>query len=343
MFMVPLCGMLAPASSGAADGGGTPPSTPRGASSATVNSSAALLTAAGRGVVVPPGIADVEHMCAMILGCRNIPLQVPTRDLGVCVRYFSDQLSGVGALVSSLTIRECGVGAVSCGQFSRCALRGAEPNACDGRGMDGNPVGRCDIGGRALQCVNGKVAAVRDCPRGGELCAVRHGEAECVAGRCTMEDGKPSKPVCSSDGTRMTYCKNGRTVSLSCSALGLQCAVVGGEPKCVPSQAKTCSGASSRCDRAAAVECVDGHEVRVECDKANLVCGIGTEGASRMGSCAWSPYSGRDDECDPKTYQSRCAGNDVQYCVGGRLRKYGCKTYFGLNRCAGRLGEAHCE
>jgi hypothetical protein len=210
--------------------------------------------------------------------------------------------------------------------------------------MDGAPVGRCDISGRALQCVAGKVIGVRDCPRGGELCAVRRGEAECFAGRCTSEEGKPSTRVCSADGTRLTYCKDGRTVSMSCSALGLRCATsASGEPNCVPQQAKPCTGKAARCDRAAAVECVDGREVRVECDKANLVCGIGTEGKSRIGACAWSPYSGSDDECDPKTYQSRCAGNDVQYCVGGRLRKYGCKTYFGLNRCMGRLGEAHCE
>lgn len=312
-------------------------------SSAAQPSSQALLAAAGRGAVVPPRLSDVEQMCAMLLGCGDIPIQVPTYDFGLCVRHFWDQMASPDALTSSLTIRECGLGAVSCGQFARCALRGADPNACDGRGMGASePVGRCDLGGRALQCLEGKVVGVRDCPRGGELCAVRGGKAACVAGRCEVEAGKKSKPTCSADKTRIVSCQLGRTVSMSCAALGLQCETVDGKPTCVPGSAPSCSGNEAKCDHASSVQCVNGREIRVQCNQANLVCGVDTKGKTRVGACATSPYSGSDDECDPKAFETRCRGNAVEYCVGGKLEKYDCKTYFGLNKCMGRPGQAHC-
>lgn len=337
-------GVLASAAFGGAADAGKPSSKPA-ASAGRVQqaTSQALLAAAGRGVVVPPGLSDVEHMCAMLIGCGDIPIQIPTYDFGLCVRHFWDRLSGPDAISSSLTIRECGLGAVSCGQFARCALRGADPSGCDGRGVGSSkPVGRCDLSGRALHCLEGKVVGVRDCPRGGELCAVRAGEADCVAGRCTADGGKKSKPACSSDGSRITSCKNGRTVSMSCAALGLRCDTVDGKPTCVPGSARKCSGTGERCDHAAAVKCVHGREVRVQCNQANLVCGVGVEDRTQVGACATSPYSGSDDECDPEKFRSRCSGNAVQYCVGGQLRKYDCKTYFGMNKCVGQPGQAHC-
>ena len=46
--------------------------------------------------------------------------------------------------------------------------------------------------------------------------------------------------------------------------------------------------------------------------------------------------SGNDRKCNPKTFGTRCHGNSVEYCVGGKIEKYDCKTYFGLNKCVGR-------
>ena len=305
--------------------------------------SRAMLTAAGRGAVIPPRLSDIEQMCAMLLGCGDIPIQVPTYDFGLCVRHFWEQMASPDALTSSLTIRECGMGAVSCGQFARCALRGADANGCAGRGMGASePVGRCDLSGRALQCLEGEVVGVRDCPRGGELCAVRGGKAACVSGRCDAEAGKKSKPTCSPDKTRITSCQLGRVVSLSCAALGLQCETIDGKPTCVPGSAPACSGSEATCDQSTAVQCVNGREVRVQCSQANLVCGVETKDKTRVGACA-SPDSGNDRKCNPKTFGTRCHGNSVEYCVGGKIEKYDCKTYFGLNKCVGRTGQAHCS
>ena len=71
--------------------------------------SRAMLTAAGRGAVIPPRLSDIEQMCAMLLGCGDIPIQVPTYDFGLCVRHFWEQMASPDALTSSLTIRECGM------------------------------------------------------------------------------------------------------------------------------------------------------------------------------------------------------------------------------------------
>lgn len=345
IILFSVCVVAGAALTGVAGAGkGSPDAAPASSGSdAQKAGSDAMLAAAGRGIVIPPRIDDVEQMCAMLLGCDNVPIQVPTYDFGLCVRHFWERLAGADAIESSLTIRECGLGAVSCGQFARCALRGADATNCGGRGIGASkPVGRCDLGGRALQCLEGKIVGVRDCPRGGELCAVRQGEAECVSGRCTVEAGKTVKPACSADKTRISTCKNGRTVSMSCAALGLQCESVNGEPTCVPGSAARCTGSGKRCDHASSVQCVSGREVRVQCNQANLVCGIDADEKSRIGACATSPYSGSDNECDPKKFTTRCRGTDVEYCVGGRIKKYNCKTYFGMNQCVGRPGEAHC-
>src|SRR5215471_4865833 len=196
----------------------------------------------------PPVLDDVEQMCALLVSCDGLPLP-PTmipQDFGKCVRTMSDELSKASGVGFSLTIRECGLRANTCQQLRTCALRGAKADACVGRGGQAI-VGYCDIDGRALSCFKDKVLAVRDCPRGGEQCAVRSGEAYCALGPCPpdMTEGAPAN--CSANGTRILRCEKGKLVSLDCAAFGLKCAVDNGVAGCA-TEGAACSGTTSRCD-----------------------------------------------------------------------------------------------
>src|SRR5262249_5633394 len=153
-----------------------------------------------------------------------------------CVRTMSDELARPSSVAFSLTIRECGLRANTCAQLRTCALRGAKPDACTGRGGQ-SVVGYCDIEGRALSCFHDRVQAVRDCPRGAEQCVVRDGEAYCALGPCPegMREGAPA--TCSATGTRILRCEKGRLVSLDCSAFGLKCAMSDGVAGCTPDTA----------------------------------------------------------------------------------------------------------
>jgi len=89
--------------------------------------------------VVPPALDDVEHMCALLTGCDRLPLPsglVP-RDFVSCVRSTYEELASGKAVTYSLTLKECGLKASSCGELRTCALRGAKAETCTGRGKAG--------------------------------------------------------------------------------------------------------------------------------------------------------------------------------------------------------------
>jgi hypothetical protein len=98
------------------------------------------------------------------------------------------------------------------------------------------------------------------------------------------------------------------------------------------------------CKGSDAVHCVNGRQVTVKCGVSQLVCGVNVKDDMQVGACALSPYDGKDNECDPAKFRTRCRGKmDVEYCIGGRKRKYHCHSFTGLERCVGRPGQAHCE
>ncbi len=110
----------------------------------------AYMVAAGQGLVTPPDIEDVEHMCALLTSCHDLPFppqMIPNSEPS-CVRDFMSELTSPDAVKFSLAIRECALQANSCSDLRACALRGASSDACKGRGKT-SPVGRCDIDGRA--------------------------------------------------------------------------------------------------------------------------------------------------------------------------------------------------
>jgi hypothetical protein len=316
---------------------GNPPGNSPGNSSGTSSTSSAAILRAQRGEVSPPDLDDIEHMCALLVSCDRLPIPpglIPA-DFASCVKKMSDDLTSAGAVAFSLTMRECGLQANSCENLRSCALRGAKADACAGRGMHA-VVGFCDVDGRALSCFGGSILAVRDCPRGGEQCAVRDGQAMCVLGPCPpdMKEGAPAQ--CSGSGLRILRCERSKLVSLDCAAFGLKCSPQADGAGCSTSS-PACSGDARRCDGEVAVGCFNGHEVRVDCAAAGLVCN-GAPGATAVGACfAQAPGA---NACDPGA-PARCEGTSVKYCSGGKPRSFFCKP-LGFNRCETTPHGARC-
>ena len=297
----------------------------------------AYIAAAGQGLVTPPDIEDVEHMCALLTSCSNLPFPASALPSSVpgCVQSMMNELTSPDAVKFNLTIRECGLRANSCSELRSCALRGAAADSCKDRGKNGS-VGVCDLDGRAINCAHEKVVGVRDCPRGGEQCVVREGQAACALGPCNGENKEGAPPTCSASGTRILQCDHGKLQSVDCAALGLKCTIVDGHPGCSPST-QGCSGNAKHCDGNVSVGCMHGHEVRVDCGAAGLTCNA-TPGAIAVGACV-APTS-PTDKCDPKD-SPRCDGATIKYCFAGRKRSYFCKS-LGFGGCVKDSGAVHC-
>lgn len=285
--------------------------------------------------VSAPALDDVEHMCALLTGCDRLPLPqglVP-RDFASCVRSVYGQLASGAAISFSLTLRECGLRASSCGELRSCAMRGVRPDVCAGRGK-GGPVDMCDGDGRAITCLGERVAVVRDCPRGGEQCAVAGDRAVCALGGCEAD----APPACSRSGTRILECRKGKLVSLDCGAFGLRCVSSSDGPRCATDGAPCAEGhhvPAGTCEGAVSVACFHGREVRVDCAAGGLACG--GPGAA-VGACTMpAPAEGA---CDPDT-APRCEGATLRWCAWGTPRSYLCKS-MGLGRCVDDKGGARC-
>ena len=293
---------------------------------------------AGQGLVVPPSVEDIEEMCALLLGCPDVPLVAPKRDHAECVNAVQAALSSPDALKFSIPLRECGLQSNSCKELRECALRGANPDVCKGRGK-GKAIGFCDNDGRAVTCFNEKLVQVRECPRYGEQCSARDGNATCTLGDCPTDVPADGTPVCSGNGLKIFSCDRGKLVSLDCSAFGLGCVKDDGKPTCAPTASAACTGKGpGQCAGSDHVSCASGHEVHVQCGKAGMSC-AGTPSATSVGVCA-APASDAGT-CDPKA-PARCVNNHIEYCVGGHPRSYFCKA-LGFSRCGGKPGQVSCQ
>jgi hypothetical protein len=281
--------------------------------------------------VSPPALDDVEHMCALLTSCDGLPIppSLVPRDFAACVKTMTTEMTSASAVSFSLTLRECGLRANSCGGLRACALRGASVDTCVGRGK-ASPAGFCDSDGRAISCWHEKVFAVRDCPRGGEQCAVREGEALCTLGPCPA-DMKESAPACSASGTRILRCEKGKLASLDCGAFGLKCAQASDGPGCA-TVGKACTAGSRRCEANVAIGCFNGHETRVDCATAGLACAGDPSVGVAIGACVAPAPTEDAGRCDPAA-APRCDGTSITYCgAGARPRSYFCKA-LGFARC----------
>jgi hypothetical protein len=288
---------------------------------------------ARQGEVAVPTAEEVERMCALLTSCDKlaIPPALFPSDFQGCVKRMSDEMTSPGAVNFSLTMRECGLRADSCASFRACALHGASPDACKGRGKQA-VVGVCDVDGRALTCWHDDVLAVRDCTRGGEQCVVVDGEAACTLGPCPAGVKEGDKSSCSVSGTHWVRCEKGKLASLDCTAFGLKCtSALDGSSGCATG-GPPCRGPEKRCEGNVAVGCIHGHEVRVDCHAAGLVCAQGSgvaSGVASIGACAAPPtLSGPCDVAD----KAKCDGTAIQYCYAGRTRSYSCKA-LGFRKC----------
>ena len=293
---------------------------------------------ANQGLVVPPSIEDIEEMCALLLGCPDVPLVPPKHDFGECVSYIQSTLSSADGLKFSVPLRECGLQSDSCKELRECALRGASATACKGRGK-GKAVGFCDDEGRALTCYNERLVQLRDCPRFGEQCAARQGQATCTLGDCPADVPSDGTPVCSPNGQKIFSCDRGKLVSMDCSAFGLSCVKHDGKPTCAAGAAPTCDSKSdAKCSGDDHVSCVSGHEVKVQCGKAGLKC-ASTPDKETVGACTAPASDG--GACNPKS-PAKCNGNTIEYCVGGKTRSFFCKA-LGFSKCGGKAGQIACQ
>jgi len=310
----------APQASGAPSG--------NGAASPAASASADAATT----TVTPPIIDDVEQMCALLSSCDGLPIpqSLLPHDFAACVKAMQGDMTSPAAVNFSLTLRECGLRANSCNMLKTCALRGAKPDVCVGRGKT-SPAGYCDSDGRAVSCFHEKVLAVRDCPRGGEQCAVREGDSLCTLGACPADVKEGAPATCSASGKRILKCEKGRLSSLDCAAFGLRCGTqADGTPGCT-TQGKVCAPGAKRCEGNVAVGCFNGHESRVDCSAAGLTCN-GPPGATAVGAC-FAPVAD-SGKCDASgaSGTASCNGATISYCADGKSRSYFCKA-MGFNKC----------
>jgi hypothetical protein len=326
-----LVALVGAGSSEQTAGGAGPAPTDAGVSSTFV-------THAQRGEVQPPDLDDVEHMCALLTSCEKLPIPpglIPP-DFPTCVKSMHDEMTSAKAVSFSLLMRECGLQSNSCASLATCALRGARPDACSGRGKQAL-VGFCDVDGRAISCWHEQILAVRDCPRGHEECLVMSGDARCSLGPCPgdMRDG--DKARCSASQTHLLHCEKGKLATLDCAAFGLKCVTAADGTAGCATSGPVCAGSTRRCEGTTAVGCFNGHEVRVDCAAAGLVCEP-TPGGTPIGACVAPPAP--TGGCDPND-KARCDGASIRYCYAGKPRSYFCKA-FGFGRCeTGKTG-AHC-
>ena len=203
---------------------------------------------AGQGLVKPPAVEDIEEMCALLIGCPDVPLSVPSQDLGECVRTLWKDLSLPEAVKFSIPLRECGLRADSCKELRECGLRGAAPDICNGRGTD-KTMSFCDGDGRAVTCARGKLVQVRDCPRFGEQCAAKSGGATCTLGSCPSDVPSDGTPVCSKNKAKTLVCDSGKLLSFDCGAFGLTCtAGSDSKPTCASEATPSCEKDLHKCD-----------------------------------------------------------------------------------------------
>jgi hypothetical protein len=294
--------------------------------------------ASPRAHVVAAGVDAVEPMCALLTSCDRLPIPSTLfpADFPACVKKMTDDMASPAAVQFSLTMRECGLRADSCASLRACALRGASPEACKGRGRQG-VVGLCDVDGRGLTCWHDEILAVRDCNRGDEQCVVVDGQATCTLGSCAATAHDADRPRCSGSGRHLLRCDKGRLASLDCATFGLTCATDGEGVAGCATTGPVCSGAGRRCDGSSAVGCFNGHEVRIDCAAAGLSCAPSTD-ATAVGACAAGvPEAGT---CDA-TQAAHCEGEVIRYCYAGRPRSYSCAS-LGFHRCAETKSGIRC-
>jgi hypothetical protein len=160
-------------------------------------------------------------------------------------------------------------------------------------------------------------------------------------GACPGGFAEGDKPRCSPSGTHLLHCEKGKLASLNCGALGLKCAPQADGTSACATAGPACSapnGTSLRCEGNVSVGCFNGHEVRVNCANAGLVCNTAAGPNLAIGTCAAPPAPGA--ACDPNE-RAQCDGSSIRFCQAGKTRTFSCKSA-GFNRCEPTKAGVHC-
>jgi hypothetical protein len=284
------------------------------------------------GEVLPPDLEDVEHLCALEVGCDSArgtsPNVAPaSRDLADCIRTHGRRLLS-GAEPAGATA--CSLRATTCAELHACATEaeGRAQAACAGKGRDG-AVSICDGPTRGLTCSQGRVVQITRCASP-STCSIVDGLPACAGAPCRATGA--FRPRCGVDGARMTTCSKGRLLEIDCAARGGRCVELEGIAACTPN-GEPCQPADARCDGEVAVQCVQGREVRVRCDAVGLSC---ARSGAEVG-CAWR---GVGKPCEVGA-RATCEGTSVRYCMDGRTRTYACRA-LGFTRCLSGADGVRC-
>jgi hypothetical protein len=264
----------------------------------------------------------VRKACAIELSCLASPPLTPG---GNCVSSFEYGLAtgfGIffGPSASDLArYVDCAKGASSCTDALTCASKNHGPDWCAahaGPTCDGDVLVSC-LGGWGLEQV--------DCTAFGQRCGTANG-----AGTCT--DGKTCDPTATDHcaGNLFVTCDSTTKLesSVDCSALrsGGTCVDMrvngSGTIGCFPSASASCGPDSASCDGAAAVVCLDGIQLRVECGQFASHCVV-TNGKFDCVPDATSCTSSSPDSC---------SGTALQLCQNGSYVQVPCAS-LGLAAC----------
>jgi hypothetical protein len=163
------------------------------------------------------------------------------------------------------------------------------------------------------------------------------GEARCSLGACPTDVREGDKARCSASQTFVLQCDKGKLATLDCSACGLNCASGGGGGAGCATSGPACASNARRCEGDVAVGCHNGHEVRVDCGAAGLVCERAV-GDTPVGACfARTPPEGGCDATDVP----RCDGASIRYCYAGKTRSYPCSAA-GFSGCETSKAGVRC-
>jgi hypothetical protein len=245
-----------------------------------------------------------------------------------CVSDLEQALAGglgfyTATSLEARNVVECVSKATDCVGALTCATQAHGPAYCQS-----NNGGSCD-GDLQVTCQSTAdfwpILLVHDCAALGEHCKSASGASVCTDGKsCTA-----SSATCV--GNRSVTCdpKTNLESSIDCGAQlpGFVCD--GGSGLCV-SRLKSCSGtANLRCDNNNVVQCVNGHEVEVDCTQL------------MGGTCANAACVPAGTDCTAAS-PDRCNGTSLEICANGQYVGVDCSS-IGFNNCAmGGNGSPAC-
>jgi hypothetical protein len=281
--------------------------------------------AAGQPVIEFPAVARIERYCLAITKCVPAFAYGSSEPLGADA--FAKCVREVTLTISSTTLIErpfgwldqCGRGLDDCGHLAVCgvdrnavtyclrsAVTGTTGCMAIATKLDQSPV-VLDI---LVSCPSRFLALATDCRAVGQSCSGGVWGKSCTAAEPCEDDSE----TWSCRGRERVRCVDGLLRTLPCEG-DRACELVAGAAVCLP-KGRPCSDSPS-CKDGVASTCVSGMKRSVLC-KNGWRCKAG--GQAGAPPCEIDSVS----TCDESNFQSHCDGDDIEYCLLGRLRRVSC-------------------